>query len=215
MKSTTILFFAVVLFISACNNIPGNKQSMDVMENMDEGNVDGSVTIKKYLIKSGVITYETRMKTLSVDLKYKSMVYFDNFGMKECKDTYDGNELGESYLSDGKYLYQVSHKTKEVYKTGAATHGTEPKFNWDKVSQKDKDSGIAIKLPHEIIAGKDCEVYLIKTDIATAKYAGWKNISMLLEVKSAGGTSVLKAIEVEIGPVPAEKFKLPAGYKLR
>lgn len=118
-------------------------------------------------------------------------------------------------MSEGKSLYQISHDEKTGYRTGDAIHGTESKFDWSNVAQEDKDSGRAVKLPNEIIAGKDCEMYIVKADIATARFGGWKNIMMLSEIKSPGGVSLLKAVQIQTGPVPAEKFKVPAAYKIK
>lgn len=196
MKANIILFFALLLFITGCNSVSF------------KGN-------RKYKVKSGIITYETQLKTISVKLNYMTLVYFDDYGLKERRDTYDNGQLKESFMSDGKSLYQLSHLKKTAYRTGAATHGTEAQFNWDKVTKEEKDSGTVIKLPNEIIAGKDCEIYFVKATVATARYGGWKNINMLSEITSPGGTSLMKAINIEIIPVDKERFELPPGYTLQ
>lgn len=168
---------------------------------------------KKYQVKSGKIVYETGLKTLSVNLTYKTIVYFDDYGMRERRDTYDSNHLSDTYLCDGEYLYQITHTKKRIYRTGKALHGTEPRFDWNKVSQADKDSGIAMMLPKENIAGKVCDVYVVKAGIATARFAGWKNILMLYEVKSPGGVNLQQAISIDTTQVSPKVFELPKNYR--
>ena len=55
-------------------------------------------TFKKYEVKSGIITFETSMNTLTVNLVFKTIISFDNYGIKERRDTYDGEELTETWL---------------------------------------------------------------------------------------------------------------------
>jgi len=83
--------------------------------------------IKKYDIKSGVITYESLN---SFGMKMKIVVSFDDYGMKECRDTYLGDKLKESFFSDGKNLYRVNHMEKTGYNTGPAYRGTELRVEW-------------------------------------------------------------------------------------
>ena len=198
----------------ACDHQREHNEVVEVTTKMSEEN-QATQKPEKYNVKSGVITYTTKLKTLSVYMSYKTIVYFDDYGRIECRDTYDSTQLRQTFMSDGKWLYQISHPKKTVYRTGKDRHGTEQKFDWNTVPQQDKDSGRAIKLPNEIIAGKDCEVYMVQADIAKAKYAGWQNILMLSEISSPGGTSTLIAVEVQLIAPPKEKFILPKDYLLR
>lgn len=50
-------------------------------------------TFKKYDIKLGIVTFETNMKMGTMNMKEKTVVYFDDHGMRECKDTYSDDEL--------------------------------------------------------------------------------------------------------------------------
>ena len=45
----------------------------------------GIAQAKKYDIKSGIVTFETTTLLGKITMTEKSVVYFDNFGMKECK----------------------------------------------------------------------------------------------------------------------------------
>ena len=170
---------------------------------------------RKYQVKSGVITYDTQLKTISVSLSYITIVYFDNYGTMERRDTYEDGQLKESFICDGTSLFQVSHQKKIAWKTGNAVHGTEPQFSIENLSKEDIQSGKIKMMPNELIAGKDCEIYQVNTGVATALYGGWKNISMLSEINSPGGTSLMKAVNIETIPVDEAKFRLPGNYILK
>lgn len=47
---------------------------------------EASTQTKKYDIKSGIITFETTVKMMGMTITKKSIVYFDEYGMKECKE---------------------------------------------------------------------------------------------------------------------------------
>ena len=71
---------------------------------------------KKYGIKSGIVTEELTMTMGGKPFQdAEFIVYFDDYGMKECKETYTRNTLKESYFSDGKDLYILVEK--ELYKS--------------------------------------------------------------------------------------------------
>ncbi|MGD0592003.1 MAG: hypothetical protein ABSA44_14580 [Bacteroidota bacterium] len=74
--------------------------------------------IKKYDIKSGIVTYDLIMKMGTMEMKKKTIVSFDDFGMKECRETFSDNKLEESYFSDGKNLYSAKHAKKNCLEAG-------------------------------------------------------------------------------------------------
>ena len=165
--------------------------------------------IKKYPIKSATIHFESHMKAGSIEMVQKSIVYFDDYGMKERKDTYDEDgSLKESFFSNGKTLYTLIHKDKSAFKAGNAFRGTEMKFDWEEISAADKESGKAKKGDNENILGKDCEVYYYEG----SKFAGWKNISLLTEVQAGNIRNKTIATEIQEGPVPSDLFQVPADY---
>jgi hypothetical protein len=135
--------------------------------------------------------------------------------MKECRETYDGDELSEIYFSDGKDLYTVKPEKNAAYKRGKAYRGTEMKFDWDEVSGKDKKEGKAKQLPNTTIAGKTCESFEYNSDGTKTTYAGWNHILLLIDLTTKDLTSVTKAVKVdEKTAVPADKFTVPPGYKV-
>jgi hypothetical protein len=171
---------------------------------------------KKYDIKSGIVTFETTMKMGSITIETKSIVYFDDYGTKECKETYKGDELKESFFSDGKNLYAVHFADKTAFKRGVAYRGTEFRFNWNEISDKDKKSGKAKQLPGLTIAGKKCESFEYTDAGTTTKYAGWSNICLLIDLTSKNVSSITKAVKLEENAkVSSDKFAVPAGFSLK
>jgi len=173
-------------------------------------------TIKKYDIKSGIVTYESVMKMAGMEIKQMLIVYFDDFGMKECKDTYEGDKLEESFFSDGKDLYLVKHKNKEAFKRGMASRGTELRVEWSEFgTEEDRRSGKYKKLPDMTIADKKCEMFEYNDGEGTiTQYGGWNKILLYMDTQMKDMETIQKAVKVEENAkIPPEKFKIPAGYK--
>jgi len=170
--------------------------------------------IKKYDIKSGVITYES---VNSFGMKTKIIVSFDDYGMKECRDTYLGDKLKESFFSDGKNLYRVNHIEKTAYNVGPAYRGTELRVEWTEFgTEADRKSGKYKKLPPKKIADKNCEMFEYNNGKGTiTQYGGWNKILLYMDVKMKDMETIQRALKVEENvKVPAEKFEVPKGYKI-
>jgi hypothetical protein len=147
-----------------------------------------------------------------VNLSYKTVISFDNYGMRERRDTYDGDVLTETFLCDGFNNYNISHKHKKIVRTGKAYRGTESRFGWDEIKEEEIKSGKVIIRPMRVIANKKCQVFSIITGVATVTYGGWNHIILLDDVQSPGGKSLAEAVNVQIYPVDPDTFKLPKGY---
>jgi hypothetical protein len=174
--------------------------------------------MKKYEIKSGIVTYDQNLKVMGMEIKKKVVVYFDDYGMKECRETYSGDKLEEIFFSDGKNLYSVMPAKKEAFKRGAAYRGTELRMEWSEFgTEKDRKSGKFKKLPAMTIAGKKCEVFEHDDGKGgSTQYGGWSKILMYLHVKSKSVESVQKAVKVEENAkISPEKFKVPAGFTVQ
>jgi hypothetical protein len=171
---------------------------------------------KKYDIKSGIVTFETTMKVGSMSIVTKSIVYFDDYGAKECKETYKDDALKESFFSDGKNLYGVHFADRTAFKRGVAYRGTEFRFNWNDISDKDKKSGKAKQLPGLTVAGKKCESFEYSDGGTTTKYAGWGNICLMIDLTSKTVSSMTKAVKLEENAkVSGDKFAVPDGFALK
>ncbi len=168
--------------------------------------------VKKYQIQSGIITFETTLTMGKMVMKSKAIVYFDDFGMKECRDTYNDSGITESFFSDGKDLYLVMYEKKEVYKRGTAYRGTEYKFDWNEILP----SGKGKKLPNMTVVGKNCEAFEMNDKGNISTFAGWNNVCLYLGTNQKSMNVVSKAVKFEENAkVPAEKFKIPAGFTLK
>jgi len=174
--------------------------------------------VKKYDMKSGVVTYESIIKMGDFQIKKKVVVSFDDFGMKECKETFAKDKLEESFFSDGKNLYLVKPGGKTAYKRGTASRGTELRVEWSEFgTEKDRQSGKYKKLPAMKVSGKDCEMFEYNDGKGTVtQYGGWNKILLYMDLKTKSMESTQRALKVEENAkVPAEKFKVPAGFAVQ
>ncbi|HTX98727.1 MAG TPA: hypothetical protein VMG09_01770, partial [Bacteroidota bacterium] len=169
-----------------------------------------SAQVKKYDIKSGIVTFEITMHIGQMNIAQKAVVYFDDYGMKECKDLYSGDKLKESYLSDGKKLYSVIYAKNIAYDRGTAYSGTEKRYDWNDISDKDKKDGAARKIPNMTVAGKSCEAFETGPANGKTTYAGWSHILLYLDSVGSSSQSTIKAVKIEENvSVPPDKFKVP------
>jgi len=174
---------------------------------------------KKYDLKSGIVTFETVVKMSGMTITTKSIVYFDDYGTKECKETYeDDGTVKDWFLSDGKDLYSVFFEKKEAYNRGKAYsgRGTEMRFDWNEVSEKDKQAGKYKKVPNVTVAGKICEAFELNDETGRTTFAGWSHITLLVDLTAGKMKTTTKAVKIEENAkVPIEKFKIPAGFALK
>jgi hypothetical protein len=168
---------------------------------------------KKYDVKSGIITYETVTMEGRVKIAGRIVLYFDQYGRQECKDTYVNGMLKESVLCDGRTVYTLWHEQRIVFKRGPANRGTEVRFDWEAMPVSEKAEGHIKKLPPVTIAGKVCEAFERITPGGVIKYAGANHILLDCERNLNGENWVMRAVSVdETSSVPPSKFVPPAGY---
>jgi len=171
---------------------------------------------KKYDIKSCTITFEMTQKMASFDMKNKVVLSFDDYGMKECRETYQGDKIREVFFSDGKSLYSLNPDKKTATKRGDAIRGTEVRVDWSDVSSDDKKSGKAKQLPNIVLAGKSCESFMADAGGSSTTYASWNHVLMMIDMKSKDMTMLKKAVTVdEKTAVSPDKFKVPTGYTIK
>ena len=171
---------------------------------------------KKYDIKSCIVTFEMTQKVAGMDIKNKVVLSFDDYGTKECRETYQGDKIREVYFSNGKELYSLNPNKKTAAKLGDGSLGTEGRLDWNDISSADKKSGNAKQLPKMTIAGKTCEAFVVNVAGSSTTYAIWNHILMMLDMKSKDVTMLKKAVAVdEKTPVSADKFKVPKGYTVK
>ncbi len=180
--------------------------------------VAAQTPVKKYDIKSGIVTFDLITKVGTMEMKAKTIVYFDDYGIKECKESYSGDKLVGSTFSDGKNLYQVRYDQKTAYNQGPAYRGTELRVEWSEFgTEKDRQNGTYKKLPTMTVAGKTCEMFESNDGKGNiTQYGGWNKILLYLDTQMSGVRTTLRAIKVEDNvKVPPEKFQVPAGFKIQ
>lgn len=178
--------------------------------------LDLSGQTKKYDIKSCTITFEMTQKMAGLDIKNRIVLSFDDYGMRECRETYQGNEIKEAYFSDGKELFKLMPDKKTAFTRGKADRGTEITIDWNDISSNDKKAGKAKQLPNTTVAGKTCESFEYTSDGSSTTYAVWNRILLMIDMKSKQMSMLKKAVKVdEKTAVSADKFKVPAGYTLK
>jgi len=213
-KKNLIIAAVAMFFIASYSNLseipPAGAQTTPEQKFQKE--LSGKAnTIRKYGIKSGVITFETSVGRL----KGKEILYFDDYGSKELMEKYSGEKLKEATLADGATMYTIKFDQKTAYKMGNASRGVAYKFDWNEIAADDKDTK-ARKQANVTIAGKDCESYSYENKGMTTTFAGWKNICLFTEQKMKMGTSVSKAVSIEENAAIApDKFKVPAGFEVK
>src|SRR5687768_12326464 len=110
MKKISILCAVILAIFAACSN--NKDQPTDAVaeanalnERAQEAIENAPAVVKKYQIKSGIITFQETANMGSMKISSKKVLYFDDYGMKEREDSFDDEgQLKESFMSDGKDL---------------------------------------------------------------------------------------------------------------
>ncbi len=168
----------------------------------------------KYDVKSGIVTIENVMKVAKTEIKQTMIVYFDDFGAKECKETYKNGKLVSSIFSDGQWVYGVDHAQKTANKKEKAYRGTELRVEiTDMGTKEDLAAGKVKKVAPMTVAGKTCEVIQANKTL----YGGWKKVMVYMQSDSSSMVkTTMTATKIEENAaVPAAKFQVPTGYKLQ
>jgi hypothetical protein len=192
-----LIRLAVALFISCALVLPSRLSAQD----------------RKYDVKSGTITYETRTHQGGLEIQGEVILYFDDYGRLECKETYLGGMLKESVLCDGKTVYTLLHEQRIVFRRGPANRGTEVRFDWEALPASEKAEGHIRRLPSMTLAGKVCEAFERSISGGLVRYAGVDHILMYCQRNINGENYVMKAVSVDESKIiPGWKFVPPAGY---
>jgi hypothetical protein len=170
----------------------------------------------KYGIKSGSVTFEMETTLGPTQIKEKIVLWFDDYGMKEARESYDDGVLKEATMTDGDSVYLIKPSARTAFKRGKASRGIEYKFDWNEVSASDKKEGKAKQLPARAVAGKQCDAYEYLSGGTVSTFAGWMGITLFSEVKRTNMSVTTRAVKLEEGiAVPAEKFRVPDGYAVK
>ncbi len=209
-------FLSLAFILTSCGNSgkKGNtlNDSTAIVNEAAPAIADASAeTVKKYPIKSAIVTFEGEM----MGIKEKTILYFDDYGMKEAEEKYDGDNIKSSTLCDGKTRYTIVYKEKTAYPDGDCYRGVAYKFDWDEISKADKKYK-AKKLANVSIAGKDCESFSMESSGNPIVYAGWNNICTLIDQDTKYGKITYKAVKIEENiAIPNDKLNVPTGFAIK
>ncbi|MGZ4091124.1 MAG: hypothetical protein ACXVNO_10425 [Bacteroidia bacterium] len=176
---------------------------------------------KKYDIKSGIITYEVKMEMAGTVTKSKKIMYFDDYGVKECEEEYKIDKKGtetldkKDFVKDG-YRYICSIGSKDGLKTNGSGYGVAAPFNMDEASSM-KDNKFK-KLSDQAICTKTCNSFSMETPSGLITLYGWNHIVLktTLDNPSMKMRNEVTAIKVEENvEIPADKFEVPKGVVLQ
>jgi hypothetical protein len=212
----TIHFFislAIAMLLISCKSNTGVKTESDTtaVSQANESQIAETAGIKKYGIKSGIITFEIDM----MGNKEKTVLYFDDFGAKEAEEDYEGENVKKITLCDGKNMYSIIPAEKTAYSSGSCYRGVAYRFAWDEISEEDQNTR-AKKLANMTVAGKNCESFSYDMETNSTVYAGWNSICLYQKTKSQYGDVVRQAITIiENAAIPLDKFKVPQDYEIK
>ncbi len=211
-KYCLVVLTIAALFIS-CKSGTEVKTESDTtaVSQVNETEITETASVKKYGIKSGIVTFDIIM----MDTKHKLILYFDDFGAREAEEKYDGENIEEISLCDGQNMYNIRPADKVAFTSGACYRGIAYRFAWDEISEEDQNTR-AKKRPNMTVAGKDCESFSFDMGSTSTVYAGWKNICLYQKTESEYGDVVRQAVRIEENAIiPARKFQVPSGYEIK
>lgn len=209
MKKTAALF-AIALFLLFSNTVKSNILA-----------TSSFTAYKKYDIKSGIITYESTMQMGGMDIKSKKILYFDDFGIKECEEEYTVDATGtetlkkRDFVKDG-FRYTCSLDYGNGAKTKARGYGVAAPFNQKEASTM-KDNQYKV-LPDETICAKKCGTFSMVTPSGNIKMSGWNRVTLktVVDNESMGLKSEIIATKIqENAAIPADKFEVPKGVVMK
>jgi hypothetical protein len=178
-------------------------------------------TAKKYDIKSGIVTYNTVMRIGDMELLSKKVVYFDDYGVKECQEIYKADGAGgkevlteRSFVKDG-FRYHCSVENKGGAKSKAMGTGVAVQFNMQEASTMTKYQ--FKKLDDETVCGKACNGFSMVTPSGVIKMYGWNKVTLKSRTENAEMKMASEDVAVKFEenvPIPPEVFEVPQGVAM-
>jgi len=196
MKRIMVLSFSAMLFVAAAA---------------------AQAQVNKYDIKSGIATLDIVTTVSSTKIKMTKIVYFDDYGRKECQETYSNGKLSGVFFCDGKNSFSLNFKKKKAETQGPATNGIGTRIEINAMGTKeDIASGRVKKGSPMTLAGQICEVIQVGRGGTPTIYGGWHQVLVYMKSSSSGVNTEIKAVKLEANAaVPKEKFEIPAGFAVQ
>lgn len=209
MRKSLLFLSILALVFTAC----GKGSSDDSPRKSRRMRHTLSPTGQKYTVKSGIVEYET----VAMGITMKKTLYFDDFGKKECEESFFEGNLSEVSYTDGTDRFTMRMKDTDKIcwvSKGNGRYGIGAKVDVAGVKNYKGRMEITV-LPNRTVAGFDCEGYVSKRRNMETSMFGYKGVMMYLEntgrmkVKTA---AVKASFDVD---VPADKFQPRAGFTLK
>lgn len=228
MKKTATIFSLALLFSCGGSKEPNANAEQNEATNkaseMTGGATDAAATeaasnYKKYDIKSGIITYQTKMEMSGMVIKKKSILYFDDYGLKESEEKYNvdaatGKEsLSErNFVKDG-YHYICSIEQNAGIKNKQRGYGVAALFDMGEAETM-KENNFK-KQADETVCGKTCSAFSMETPSGKISMCGWNRIVLKTRVDNESMKTETIATNIdENGAIPGDKFEVPNGMKI-
>ena len=209
MKNLVILLSLILLF--GCEHQENNSL---------QTNIGNRLNTHRYGVKTGVITYKTKLKgnVMGTNISGEGIekLFFDDWGNKALTDELISKTVQINSLKskekvqihklqkrDNNTLYKVNFKDKVIYKlddTSFINH-----------SSKDKQNNILKQFGgtyqgNEIVNGYDCEIW----NISGSKQWLYKGVPLKMEVTIAGIKTIKEAISADFNVISTQtNFDLP------
>jgi len=211
--------FACVALVSCSGN--GEKPNGSSDSTKEKNSTEKIPAINgKYKIKSGIIT----MNSETMGMIQKIIMYFDDYGNKECVETKGEMDLGVAgkipfnnvnITSDG-YIYNIDMTSKTGTKTKIKSFGNSNNIDFSNLTEEMMKQMKITKQGTEVFIGKTCEKYTLEDPALKMKssYWVWNGIPMKTEMNMAG--VIVKVIVTKIEEnctISAEKFIIPKDIK--
>jgi hypothetical protein len=215
---------AFVMFSISCSNKQGAKQAetKDSTGTTTSENQSETKAIKKYDIKSGIVTYKTSVMGMDNSM----ILYFDDFGAREMRETVTeikmmgtvSRNVAVTLEKDGyRYSYQLENivgkenktskevKKSKVYGSGSADMGSMASTMSEEMKKQYeyKDEG------NETVAGVTGTKFSMK--MGKTKMSGTLYKKIMLKTVMEMMTITAVKFEENVS-IPADKFELPKDY---
>lgn len=209
MRKSLLFLSILALVFTAC----GKGSSDDAPRKSRRMRASLSPTGQKYDVKSGIVEYET----VAMGITMKKTLYFDDFGKKECEESFFDGNLNEVNYTDGtdRFTMRMRDKDKICWiSKGNGRYGIGAKVDIAGVKSYRGRMEISM-LPNRSVAGFDCEGYVSKRRGMETSMFGYKGVMMYLE--STGRMKVkTEATKASFDvTIPADKFQPRAGFTLK
>jgi hypothetical protein len=157
------------------------------------------------------------MAVAGMQIKTNKIVYFDDYGMKECQETYKDGKLTTVFFCNGKDKIVLLLKNKKAQNQGPAQDGIGMRVDINSMgTEKDIDAGTVKKVAPMVIDSQSCEVIQVTRGTEIDPYGGWHHVMVYLKTASSGASTEIKAVKLQANAVvPKEKFEIPAGFTLQ